>query len=290
MSSAQCRAAGVSLDRAERAARAGRWVRITRGVYDTTPDAPVTFASRRRRAAWTALLAFGPEAVSVGPCALVLLGAAGLPVHVTPQVALPGARRTPSRDGVLLRQFDDGMTVVPVSGRLVASPEWALAQAVPELGRRRAVAVMDSALHLGLLDRSGLDRAHEHARGRRGVARTHGWWELADGLAGSPLETWARLDCIEAGVPPDRLQVPLVDADGVVRRADLGWQRGGGRWLVAEVDGAEVHDTPSAAFADRRRHNALVATGRVEILRFTAQDLRVPGRVGATVRAMLGLR
>jgi len=183
--------------------------------------------------------------------------------------------------------FDDGTTVVRVGDRYVASPEWALAQAVPELDRPWAVSVMDSAIHLGLLSSEGLARAHDHARGRRGVARTHSWWELADGRSESPLETWLRLDCVDGGIPPDGLQVPLVGASGRQRRGDLGWLLDDGRWVVGEADGAEVHDSPDAAFADRERHNDLVTADVAAVLRFTSADVRVPGHAATTVRRAL---
>ncbi|WP_264031269.1 type IV toxin-antitoxin system AbiEi family antitoxin domain-containing protein [Cellulosimicrobium sp. SH8] len=285
----QCLDAGIGPNVLTRLVRSGSWARITAGVYDLDPTPPPTRPpdSRRRRAAWAALLAFGPEAIAVGPCALALLGVAGLPSRVVPQATLPGARGLESRDGIRLRMFDDGMTVVRVGDRYVAAPEWALAQAVPELDRPWAVSVMDSALHLGLVSTEGLDRAHDHARGRRGVARTHSWWELADCRAESPLETWVRLDCLDGGVPPDTLQVPLVGSSGRERRGDLGWLLDDGRWVVAEADGAEFHDTPSAAFADRERHNDLVTADVAAVLRFTSADTRVPGRAATTVRRAL---
>ncbi|MDF2806486.1 MAG: hypothetical protein K0S43_1432 [Cellulosimicrobium sp.] len=289
ITTAQCRSAGMSADMLRRLVQTGAWSRITRGVHDTDP-APVasrTVDHRRRRAAWAALLAFGPESIAVGPCSLALLGVAGLPARVVPQATLPGARALESRDGIRLRMFDDRMAVVRVRDRYVAAPEWALAQAVPELDRPWAVAVMDSALHLGLVSAEDLARAHDLARGRRGVARTHSWWELADGRAESPLETRVRLDCVDGGVPPDMLQVPLVGSSGRERRGDVGWRLDDGRWVVAEADGAEFHDTPSAAFADRERHNDLVTADVAAVLRFTSADVAVPGRVAATVRRAL---
>ncbi|WP_265522969.1 type IV toxin-antitoxin system AbiEi family antitoxin domain-containing protein [Oerskovia flava] len=289
VSTAQCRAAGVSADRLARLVRSGGWSRVTRGVYDSdltrVRDRP--WAHRHRRAAWAALLAFGPDAIAVGSCALALHGIQGLPRRVVPEAALPGAGRLVSRDGLRLRQFDDGMTVRRVARRLVVTPDWALAQAVPELDREHAVSVMDSALYQGAVTRSELDRAHDLARGRRGVARTHAWWELADARAESPLETRARLECVDHGLPPDQLQVPLPDADGTLRRGDMGWRLDEERWLIAEIDGAEVHDTPSALFADRTRQNSLVTSGRVHVLRFTARDLGGDGTVARSVRRTL---
>ena len=285
----QCRDAGLSDRQVATRVERGDWLRITRRVYDTAtvPLQERLPTARRLRAAWAAMLAFGPQAVAVGPCALALLGVQGLPTCITPQAALPGASNRLDRDGIKLRQFDDGLLALPVAGRLVAAPDWALAQAVPELPRQHALAVLDSSLHLGLLDRRELDRSHDRARGRRGVATKHDLWALADGRAESPLETFGRLDCIDAGVPPTTLQLPIYDSEGrLVARGDLGWELGGGRWLVAEMDGKEFHSDPLAVYADRHRQNLVVSTRKVDILRFTAADL--PGGVGACIRRALG--
>jgi hypothetical protein len=270
----QARAAGVTDRRISTLVRRGRWRRVTRGVLDARigPLHEVPWNARRRRAAWAGLLAYGPEAVAVGTSALALLRVAGLPTTITSEVALPGGSDRRSRDGLRLRQFDDGMTTIEVAGRLVADPRWALAQAVPELSRRRALAVLDSSLHRKLLRPSELLVAHELARGRRGVARTHLLWELADARAGSPLESFGRLDCVDAGIPPDVLQLPLDDSP-YPERGDLGWYLGDDRWLVAEIDGEEVHSAPVAVYADRARQNRMVSTGRFIVLRFTNQDL-----------------
>ncbi|MCB7136735.1 type IV toxin-antitoxin system AbiEi family antitoxin domain-containing protein [Cellulosimicrobium marinum] len=282
---AQCRDAGLTDKEVAGLVRRGRFARLTRGVYDTvvSPLAARPWDERRRRAAWSGLLAYGDEAVAVGTSALVLHRVQGLPPHLRPEVAVARAANRRDRDGLRLRQFDAGMTTVEIAGRRVASLEWALAQAVPELPRPNGLAVLDSSLYRGLLDGAGLRRAHDAARGRRGIASRHPLFELADARAESPLESFARLDCVDDGVPPDVLQLPVRTA-GTEARGDLAWRRRGGRWLVAEIDGREVHDAPDAVYADRARQNLLVATGRVDVLRFTGRDV---GRIGRTVRAAL---
>ena len=176
------------------------------------------------------------------------------------------------------------MVCIPVAGRLVAAPEWALAQAVPELDRDDAVAVMDSAQNTGQLTAIGLARAHDLARHRRGVHRTHEWWELSDGRAESPLETFGRLDCVDGGVPPDELQVRIHDAGGVLLGdGDLGWRQRTGRWLIAEMDGREVHEAPIALLHDRHRQNRFLIDGDADVLRFTYRDLHPRGSIARTV-------
>lgn len=245
-----------------------------------------TIDDRRRRAAWLGLLAYGPEAIAVGQCALALHGVAGLPMQIQPQVALPARRALRPRDGIRVRYFDDFATV-RVAGRAVACLDDALVQALPELDRVRAVAVLDNVVNRGLIDDDGLAAVRAKLRGRRGAAAVDRWWELVDGRSESPLETEARLRCVDGGIPPDDLQVRILDAAGrFVARADLGWRLRDGRWLLVEIDGREVHDAPEALYADRARQNRLLATGQVDLLRFVRADFRRSAFV-ATIRAHL---
>ncbi|WP_129338006.1 hypothetical protein [Cellulomonas endophytica] len=265
---------------------------MTSGVVDATGElgrsgmgaSPLTAEDRARcRAAWAALLAYGPRAVAVGTSALALLGVHGLPPTIVGQVALPAGDHRRPRGGLATRHLP-GVPTVRVGTARVASPVHATAQALPHLDRRHGVAVLDSALQRRLLVETDLAAVDALLRGRRGAAAARPLLALADGRSQSPLESWARLDLTDAGLPPDELQVPVRTADGrTVARGDLGWRLPGGRWLVAEIDGATVHGTPEAVFADRRRQNAVVATGTVDLLRFTAHDLGPRGRLVTTI-------
>jgi len=241
----QCEAAGMSADRLARMVRQGRWVRLSNGVYDTDTvpvdgrDRDDVFDHRRRRQAWVGLLAFGPTAIAVGQSALALHEIQGLPVDIASEVMLPEGSARASRDGVLVRQYEAGLPTEHHAGRRVATVLRALAQAVPTLDRRHAMAVLDNAVHARRITRAEVEVAHDLARGRRGVDRTHPWWRLVDGRAESPLETWARLECIDAGAEPDDLQRELFAPDGrFLGRGDLVWLLPDGRWLLLEVDGA----------------------------------------------------
>ncbi|WP_277209705.1 hypothetical protein [Isoptericola croceus] len=255
-------------------------------------DADLVYDHRRRRAAWTGLLAHGPESIAVGTSALALHGVEGLPASLVPEVALPHGARRPHRPGIRLRQFDDGMTAVPfvdprTGARRIASVPWALAQAVPELPCGNGLAVLDSALRLELVDRPGLVAAHDHARGRRGVAARHVLWGWADPRAESPLESFGRWQCIELGVPPDVLQHPILADGRVLGIADMVWRRRGGRLLVVEMDGLAWHEGgPDGGRRDRDRDNAFAQVAGVDVLRFDARHVR-DGVVGQRVRAFL---
>lgn len=295
VSASQCDEAGLDRYRRHRMVAAGRAALITRGVLDLTvalreegmapregPEA------RRRRAALLALLAHGPAAVAVGPCALALLGVQGLPVDIRPEVWLPPGSPRRVRAGIVVRSYRGAFPTFTVGAFRVAAPRWALAQALPGLGRDAAIAALDSAVQRGLVGQGELDDIASLCRHRTGAARVRGWLELVDGRAQSPLETRARLQCVDAGVPPDDLQVPIRDAARrVIARGDLGWKLKQGRWLVVEIDGAGPHSAPRALFGDRERQNAIVATGRIDMLRFTARDVGRRNLIPAAVAAQL---
>jgi len=291
VSKAQCDAAGIDKRRVSRLVAQGRWQRVVRGVYDTDP-APVERRRRpdfhnhvRRRIAWTALLAYD-DAVSTGSCALALYGVAGLPRRFDAEVALPGGLGAPGRGGIVVRQYAPFPTQL-LRGRLAARFDHALAQALPTLTREQGVAVLSSALHEGYLDRTGLEHVHDLLRGRRGSRDRHTWFGLADERDESAAETFARLSCLDHGVPPDGQQVNLF-RDGVfLARADLVYRLPGGRWLVVEIDGIEVHGRPGALARDARRQNALVGTDRVVVLRYAASENERPGGVGRDVAERL---
>lgn len=289
LSAAQCEEVGLGAGRRGRLIATGTWSRVTSGVVDTAPgrDRRRDADHRRRRAAWTGLLAYGPDAIAVGSCALALFGVSGLPADIAPEVALPGGSRRRSRDGIRVRHYA-GIETVGFGSRSLAALEPALVQALPDLPRRNGVAVLDDVLRRGMLTARGLGRVRSSLRGRRGTARVREWFDLIDVRAESPLETFARLECVDAGVPPDELQVEIRSSRGaLLGRGDLGWRLPDGRWLLAEIDGREFHETAEAVLRDRRRQNALVLSGQVDLLRFTSNDVSTPGAVPSAIRAAL---
>lgn len=238
---------------------------------------------RRRAAVWRALLTVGEDrAVATGWCALALHGVEGLPAGLVPEAGATTTGTHAFRGGVRRRVVTAGTPVRWIDGVRVVDPVSALAQTLPALARHHAVAVLDSSLHRGLVTEDALPDVRSACRGRRGAGRLRPWWDLVDGRAQSPLETWARLQCHDAGVAPHDLQIPVRTASGrIIACGDLGWVLADGRLLVVEIDGAAPHGTPEALHRDRERQNAIVATGAV-VLRFTARDVHA-GRVASTV-------
>lgn len=255
-------------------------VRVARGVFDTDPvpprqrSLPDLLDHLRRRPAWVGLLAGGPGSTAVGLCALALYKARGLPRSIRPEVVAPDGRWRPGRDGIVFRKAG-GMVTGRFGGDFrIASITDALAQGVVQMCRDDAVAVMDDLLRTRTVTAAELARAHDLARGHRDVEETHAWWLLPDARAESPLETRARLACLDAGIPPDALQLVVLDPKGIhLGRIDLAWLLPDGTWLFVEIDGADIHGTPQAVYRDRRRQNELASAGGSRLLRFTAQDI-----------------
>ncbi|UFU07683.1 endonuclease domain-containing protein [Ruania halotolerans] len=175
-----------------------------------------------------------------------------------------------------------------IENHAVAAVPDALAQALVGLNRENAVAVLDSALFLKKISPEDFARLPELLRKRPGCRRVRPWIDLVDGRAESPLETWARLSCMDAGIPVTDLQVELYDEDGImIARGDLGWQRSDGTWVIAEIDGRGVHSQPAALYQDRSRQNRVLLGGHT-MLRFTNEDLRSGTLVNTVAAAVLG--
>ncbi|WP_298989815.1 type IV toxin-antitoxin system AbiEi family antitoxin domain-containing protein [uncultured Pseudokineococcus sp.] len=271
-----------------RLVRAGQWERLLRGAYLVRPG---RVGVQRVRAWSRAASLVVPGAVAGRSSASHLLGVQGAPVPAGAEVVLPPGRQKPSRPGLaVVVSALAPQDVVDVRGVATTSALRTLVDLVPRLDRPAALSVLDSALALGLVTPEDLLVARERCAGRRGSSGAADLWVLADGRAESPLESRARLACVEAGVPPDDLQVVVRTGDGhVVARGDLGFHRRSRperRLLLLECDGKEVHAAPDALYRDRWRANALVALG-VDVIRCTWADVEHPGRLPAMVRAAL---
>ena len=138
---------------------------------------------------------------------------------------------------------------------------------------RAAVATLDSALHLRLIDESDLDEIFAHVAPRRRLLRRH-----VDGRAESGPETLVRLIARALGFDV-QLQVVI----GGVGRVDLVLDG----WLVVECDSEAHHGGWAAQKRDRRRDLALAALGYAT-LRPIAEDILYHPEV--VVAALRGLR
>ncbi|WP_328851044.1 hypothetical protein OG994_23910 [Micromonospora globbae] len=280
---AQARAAGLTVHEVQRLCRSGRWRSLARGSYLVDADLREDVSRRARIRA--AVASFGPAAVAVLQTSAELHGIAGLPASGQIHVSVPGPLARPARaahpDVVVHQLTIPPEQIVVVHGIATAGPLRTVADLVLREERYPAVCVLDSTLNRGLIRQEELLAVPRLIRGRRGAVAARGYLTEADGRAQSPLETRTRLRCVDGKVPPDTLQLEVRDHDGyLLGIGDLGWR---GPKVIAEADGREAHDTPSAAFADRRRQNRLVNAGWT-VLRFTWADTLRPDYIPWTVR------
>ncbi len=235
--------AGVTRREIQAAERRGGLVRLGPGCY-ALPDAPASaaVASRWRGVATcvTALSAWGVPLVKPVPEGVHIAlprnrGAARGDPRWTPGVVI---HRGPELTGV---QAADAPAVVFHASRCL-SPA-ALVVAVDYLLRTRT------------LDGDQI---------RCVTPRLTRWvMQVADGGAGSPPESLARLALLARGLRIDT----QAQFDGI-GRVDMVVEHA----IVVEIDGRHYHSDPVAFLADRRRDRALQALG-YRVLRFAAAEV-----------------
>ncbi|WP_432499006.1 hypothetical protein [Kineococcus auxinigenes] len=133
-----------------------------------------------------------------------------------------------------------------------------------------ALAMLDRALRVGLLDPGAALSRLDELPGERGVARARRLLTLADAGAESPGESWLRLRLADAGFPRVCTQIEVPRAGRASLRLDMGWPE---RRIAVEYDGEEFHGSARQREHDERRRAELrrrgwtvVGVGRGEVL------------------------
>lgn len=283
---AQVLAAGVPPSLLRRRLATGAWEPLLRGSYLLDPHREG--GPLQRSWARAAVLTVPGAVLGMGTAA-ALHGLDGVPrrgavdVLVDREVTSQRGRLRPHRFAVAPAH------VVDLAGLPTTSVVRTLADLVPRLERPDALAVLDCALRLGLVDAVGLADAERLARCRPWARGAADLWSWADGRAETPIESRARLRCLDQGLVPDGLQVEVRDEHGhLLARGDMTFRRArpGAPVAVLEADGRGPHDAPRALYRDRWRANALVALGH-PLVRCTWQDTVSRLAVPTMVRAAL---
>ncbi|WP_406281294.1 hypothetical protein [Embleya sp. NBC_00896] len=273
-------AAGVSGRVWRTLVRDGRVRELARGVGLVDADRCALSPRGLLRAG---LAAYGERAVAVLHSAAHVHGMRGVPRVECVHVATPDTASRRGGPGIVAhRQRLRSDEIVTVDGFPVTTPVRTLADLVPRLPAEEGLAVLDSALHLGLVGAEELVAVERAVAGRPGAGRVRPLLAIADARSESPLESRVRLDCVRGGVAPDALQHEVALPGGGRARVDLAWLTGL-RPVFAEADGADAHSRPDALFRDRARANELALEGAL-VLRFTWHDTLRRGRVAALVR------
>lgn len=281
VSTQQCERAGLGSNTRARLTQDSRWQRLTQGVYSVpgTTEPPKTTSDKwslsHRRQVVATLLSAPSDAIPVGLTALAVHDIWGLPAHLGCEAIYGAGRHAAGSRGIRVRQFRASFETTTVGGLVVPTVTSALVQALPEVGRDLAVVLIDNSLNREKISSGDLEVIQRAVKGRRGAARLHTVWPLIDGRSESPIETRARLECLDNGMPADDLQVEQFDVNGqFLGRGDLGWRRRNGSWVLVEMDGGDVHEQAGAVAKDRRRQNGIASRSReTTLLRYLSADL-----------------
>lgn len=232
--------------------RAGKLVRVQRGVYALRPpDVPARLAALD--------LASGTRIVACMHTAAEIYGFGTEPddrLHILD----PGVRVRPSADLMVHQRI--GAPLRTVQGRLVTAPAWTAVEIARTLRRPRALAVLDAALHVQSCTPADLSAAVGEQKGRRGIVHVRELMQLADGRAESPMESEARLVFIDGGLPLPELQYEITDLHGKLWRVDFAWPDSK---VVAEYDSVEWHANPEGWKHDRMKAARLQECGWLSV-------------------------
>ncbi|GAB2557344.1 hypothetical protein GCM10027269_08660 [Kribbella endophytica] len=239
--------------------------RVAKGVYALPEAPPALTAARSQGGVVSHLSAAQHWRMSI------------IAVPPLPHVTLP-PRRARRRTGLPcilhwaeVRAIDD-----------VTTPVRTVLDCARALPLNEALAVADSALHLGLVDHDELVDVASRLAGpyRRRIRRVVG---LADRRSESVLESALRAILIEAGIEGFEPQVPVRDTE-FSARLDLGHRQ---RKIGIEAEGFEHHGTRAALVKDCRRQVNLTLRGWM-VLRFSWEDIMYdPEWVAEAVREAL---
>jgi hypothetical protein len=244
----------------------GPYVRVLHGVY-ADPSLPRDHVLRCRAAA----LLMPPGAAIGGRSAASLMGAPFLAYSDPVTVVLPqhvkwtgpsGVRvhraELPPRD---VRTNDDGLRY---TGPLRTAWDVGALEAIST-----AVGVLDAMVRTGQLAAADLRRLQREGAGRWRSRRARRAFELVDGRAESPPESWVRVACALAGLPAPVPQYEVVEGGTWLGRVDLAWPEAR---LIVEYEGS-YHFDGLQLVRDDARIERLVAVGW-RVIRVAAHDLR----------------
>jgi len=221
--------------------RNGGLVRVWYGVYAAThPDLLGRLAALD--------VYMGQQAVACMGTAAALYG---FDVENTSAVHVldPGVRLRPTR-GLIVHQRV-GAPLQRAKGRLATAPAWTAVEVARSLGRPRALATLDAALHSNRCNQVELESAVREQKGRRGIVHVRQLLDYADGRAESGMESEARLVMIDYGLPPPELQYEIRGRDGTLYRVDFAWPE---QRVAAEYESIEWHAGRVEMIRDKRRY------------------------------------
>jgi Protein of unknown function (DUF559) len=246
--------------------QAGLYRRVLQNVY-ADPGLPLDHQLSCRGVA----LLMPPEAALAGRSAAAWFGAAFAAPTDPVVVVVPPDSPWRGPRGVRVHRSSLVLgSVIEVEDGVRATDPVRTAWDVATLERLPdAVAMLDGMQRAGHLGPGTVASLLVGAPGRWRARRAVRALSLVDGRAQSPPESWVRVACHQAGLPPPVPQY-VVEVDGVfLGQVDLAWLEAK---LIVEYEGA-YHFDGLQIVRDDRRYARLVAAGW-QVIRVSAADLR----------------
>jgi hypothetical protein len=237
---AHARKTGMSNDAVNRLVRAGRWRRMTPGVF-LAEHHRLTDAARIRVAVWS----YGLEAGACGLAAAWWLDLTTFAPDIV-EVTVPRDRRLVHRAGTRLRRRDlMHPDVIERRGLRVTAADLTIIEAASRPGG--GARVLDSALQRRRSELPQLWRAHLRNKGRHGAPRARRLLQAASTGARSEAERLFVELMRRAGITGWRANYPVAGYD-----VDFAFR---GPRVVVEIDGLAFHSEADDFHRDRKRQN-----------------------------------
>ncbi|MCX2934621.1 hypothetical protein ORI20_30595 [Mycobacterium sp. CVI_P3] len=257
--------------------RKGELVRVWYGVY--ARDKPDLLG---RLAALDVFLG-APAVASMGTAAALY----GFDTENTTTIHVldPGIRMRSNADLVVHQRT--GAPLQWVASRRATAPAWTAVEVARQLGRPRALATLDAALHSLWCTRGDLERAVHGQRGRRGIAAVRQLLPFADARSESAMESEARLVMIDHGLPTPELQFTIRAPGGRRWRVDFAWPKAR---VAAEYESVEWHAGRNEMLRDKARFAGVQEVGWT-VIPITVDDTRrQPQRLAQRIASHLNRR
>lgn len=248
---------GIRRPAFERLLIAGSIRRVVRGVYVDT-DVP---DSRELRIAALKQLA-PPEAVICNESAAWVYGVNTFKPseqhRLVPSFVVPHSTTRITRPGVSCRQAKIPLQDVDViDGIRITTPLRTTSDLLRRLYRPYALAAADGMARAGMVDVGELISFVARLKGYPGIVQARSLSVLVEERSQSPGESWMRLRVHDAGFPPPKPQVRVIDHAGTSFYLDLAYPE---ILVGVEYDGREFHSSDDHREHDRRRREHLCDT------------------------------
>jgi hypothetical protein len=234
-----------------------RWVVHSIAIDASVPDSTAVRAKAAR-------IVVPDHAIACDDYAAFILGADTKPPghrwELRPTYLVPHARYRSTHDYALVRQSkripDDD--VIEIEGVRVTAPLRTASDLLRLRRRPYGLAAADAMAFAGIVKPEDLPPYVSELGRLPGLVQAQELCGRVTHLAESHGESWQRCRILDAGFPTPRLQLPVIDADGVERRLDMAYEE---QRVATEYDGREFHTAEADQYKDASRRNSLWLLG-----------------------------